>query len=320
VRWLPHCVRLLDLHHVNTDPLWRAKVVAALAIVYLMWGSTYLVIRIGVAELPPGLFAGSRLAIAGLLLIAYARWRGQAIGQAISDWRILLVTAVLMLVLANGLVVWGEQWLPSNQAALLVTTAALWIAGLGTLGPQGHALAPRILIGLTLGFVGAALLLVPAGPMLLEQFAAQLAILFAALAWASGSIYMKRVRPATPPLMFAGCQSFIAGAILCLMGVVAGEAPRWVWNPAALSALAYLIVFGSCFAFAAYIWLVHEVSPAVLGTYAYVNPLVAVVLGWWLLDEALGDLQVAGMVITLAGVLLVTLPQARRAPVDVPHT
>lgn len=298
---------------------WRAQVIAALAVVYLVWGSTYLVIRIGVAELPPALFAGTRLAIAGLLLIAYARWRGQSLLPTRRDWRSLLITAVLMLVLANGLVVWGEQWLPSNQAALLVTTAALWIAGLGALGPNGHALAPRILLGLAVGFVGAALLLVPAGPMVFDYFAAQLAILFASLSWAMGSIYMKRVRPATPPLMFAGWQSFIAGVILCVIGVVAGEIPRWMWTPASLGALAYLIVFGSCLAFATYIWLLHEVSPAVLGTYAYVNPLVAVVLGWWLLDEALGEWQIAGMVITLAGVLLVTLPSLRRTPLAPPH-
>jgi len=305
---------------MHREPLWRAKVFAALAIVYLVWGSTYLVIRVGVAELPPALFAGTRLSIAGLLLIALARWRGQNMGLALSDWRILLVTAVLMLVLANGLVVWGEQWLPSNQAALLVTTAALWIAGFGALGPQGHALAPRTLLGLTLGFVGAALLLVPAGPMVMGQFTAQLAVLCAAIAWAIGSIRMKKARPATPPLMFAGWQSFIGGAILCVLGVAAGEMPRWTWTPTSLAALAYLIVFGSCFAFAAYIWLVHEVNPAVLGTYAYVNPLVAVVLGWWLLDEALGDLQIAGMAITLAGVLLVTLPQLRRTAGEAPRT
>lgn len=301
------------------ERLWRAKVIAALAIVYLVWGSTYLVIRIGVAELPPALFAGMRLAIAGLLLIAYARWRGQPMAQARSDWRSLLITAVLMLVLANGLVVWGEQWLPSNQAALLVTTAALWIAGLGALGPNGHALAPRILVGLTVGFVGAALLLVPAGPIVYDHFTAQAAILVASLSWAMGSIYMKRARPTTPPLMFAGWQSLIAGVLLCGIGVFAGEVPRWVWTPSAIAALAYLIVFGSCLAFAAYIWLVHEVSPAVLGTYAYINPLVAVVLGWWLLDESLGELQIAGMVITLAGVLLVTLPSFRRASLAPPH-
>lgn len=301
---------------MHTEQLRRAKVFAALAIVYLVWGSTYLVIRIGVAELPPALFAGTRLAIAGLLLVVYGRLRGQSFVPVMADWRLLFVTAVLMLVLANGLVVWGEQWLPSNQAALLVTTAALWIAGLGALGPSGQALAPRILIGLTVGFIGAALLLVPAGPMVYGQVTAQLAILFAALAWAMGSIYMKRARPITPPLMFAGWQSFIAGVILCLMGIAAGEPPRWVWTPSALAALAYLIVFGSCLAFAVYIWLVHEVSPAVLGTYAYVNPLVAVVLGWWLLDEALGDVQIAGMVITLLGVVLVTLPARRRIPED----
>lgn len=287
---------------------WQFQVALAFATVYLVWGSTYLAIRIGVHHLPPALFAGARFLGAGLLLALYARFTGQAWPRGAREWQTIAVAAVLLLVGANGLVVWGEQWVPSNQAALLAASVALWLAALGTLGAQGEALAARRLIGLVLGFAGVATLLLPGNGFVFEHLGAQLAILLAGLSWAAGSIYMKRRRPSTPPLMAAAAQSLVAGALLALIGVADGETARWTWNREALAALAYLIVFGSCLAYAAYVWLLHEVSPALLGTYAYVNPLVAVVLGAWLLDETLAPLQFAGMLVILAGVVLVSLP------------
>ncbi|MBI3575464.1 MAG: EamA family transporter [Gammaproteobacteria bacterium] len=288
------------------DPTWRLKVVLAFAAVYLIWGSTYLAIRVGVAELPPALFAGVRFVIAGLLLSLYAGWCGQKIPRAAREWKYLGVTAVLLFVVANGLVVWGEQWVPSSQTALIVATTALWLAGIGTLGSHGNKLARGTVLGLAIGFFGVAVLLLPTDGFVLDHFWAQLALLAAALSWAVGSIYLKRAKPATPPLMSAAMQSLIAGAVLCVIGVSTGEIGRWGWSPDGLVMLAYLAVFGSCFGYAAYAWLLHEVNPAMLGTYAYVNPAVAVVLGWWLLDETLSTVQFSGMAVILAGVVLVT--------------
>jgi drug/metabolite transporter (DMT)-like permease len=142
----------------------------------------------------------------------------------------------------------------------------------------------------------------------LTHFGAQFAILLAALSWAAGSIYMKRRQPSTPPLMAAAMQSLTGGLLLGIIGFVDGEATLWVWNKEAMLALAYLVVFGSCLAYAAYVWLLHAVSPTALGTYAYINPAVAVVLGGWLLGESLNRTQMAGTLVVLLGVLLVSLP------------
>lgn len=303
------------MHH---DPGWRWKVLVAFAAVYLIWGSTYLAIRVGVQELPAALFAGVRFIFAGLLLGAYALWRGQKIPRAAVEWKYLVVSALLLFVLANGLVVWGEQWVASNQAALIVATTALWLAWFGALGQHGHKLSPRTVAGLGLGFLGVAVLLLPGNGFVLDHLAAQFALLVASLSWAVGSIYLKRAKPSTPPFMSAAMQSLIAGVVLCMVGVASGEIPRWTWTHDAMVSLAYLVVFGSCFGYAAYAWLLHEVSPATLGTYAYVNPAIAVVLGWWWLDERLDAAQLGGMAVILVGVVLVTtrpkeaLPPAQR--------
>ncbi|MHB8536065.1 MAG: EamA family transporter [Sulfuricaulis sp.] len=298
------------------DPTWRWKVITAFAAVYIIWGSTYLAIRIGVQHLPPALFAGARFAIAGTLLALYARWSGQKFPAALREWRTIAITALFMLVGANGLVVWGEQWVPSNQAALIVATTALWLAGFGTLGTHGQKLGPRTVLGLTIGFFGTAVLLLPAQGFSLEHFGAQLAVLGACPLWAAGSMVAKRGRLTTPPLMVAAMQSLVAGLAFGILGFASGESTNWQWSPHALAALAYLIVFGSCFAYAAYVWLLHEVSPSALGTYAYINPLVAVVLGWLVLQETLSAHQLAGMAVILIGVILVSIarPKALAAP------
>jgi drug/metabolite transporter (DMT)-like permease len=298
------------------DAAWRTKVLISFAAVYIIWGSTYLAIRVGVQHLPPALFAGVRFVIAGILLALYARHRGQNFPMRLHEWRTITITAFFMLVAANGLVVWGEQWVPSNQAALIVATTALWLAGFGVLGPQGHRLGPRTILGLAIGFFGAAMLLLPDRGFTLEHFWAQIGIFAACPLWAAGSMYAKRCQLLTPPLMIAAMQSLVAGIILSVFGLSGGETARWSWSAEAMAALLYLIVFGSCFAYAAYIWLLHEVSPAALGTYAYINPLVAVALGWLALDETLSAKQMAGMVIILIGVLIVSIarPKALAAP------
>lgn len=293
---------------MSPDYSHRLKIVLAFAAVYFVWGSTYLAIRVGVAALPPALFAGARFLAAGLLLTAYARFAGLQFPRGRSEWKTIWVAAVLLLVGANGLVVWGEQWVPSNQAALIAATVALWLAGLGALGSQGETFSRRRLTGLLIGFAGVVLLMWPADGFVLAHFSAQFAVLLAALSWAAGSIYMKRRRPSTPPIMAAAMQSIAAGMLLGAIGIADGEVARWTWNIEALAALAYLIVFGSCLAYAAYVWLLHEVSPSALGTYAYINPVVAVALGGWLLGESLNATQMAGMLVILFGVLLVSLP------------
>src|SRR3989344_4085766 len=161
------------------DPAWRWKVIVAFAAVYIIWGSTYLAIRVGVQQLPPALFAGSRFVVAGILLALYARLSGQKFPTHLREWRTIAITALFMLVGANGLVVWGEQWVPSNQAALIVATTALWLPGLCTLGVHGQKLSPRTVLWLAVGFFGAAMLLLPVNGFTLDHLWAQLAVLAA---------------------------------------------------------------------------------------------------------------------------------------------
>jgi drug/metabolite transporter (DMT)-like permease len=294
---------------------WTAAV--SFAALYLIWGSTYAVIRVGVAELPPALFAGVRLVLAGMLMALYARAvSGQRLPLSRREWRIVIISGLTMLGTANGLVAWSEQWLPSGQAALLVATAALWLAGFGAWGDGGHKLDARTFAGLAIGFAGTTMLLWPESGFMLKNFGAQIGILFGALSWSAGSIYIKRQRPRTPPLMSAGLQSFTAGVFLSAIGFATGESAHWVWTASSLWALAYLIVFGSCMGYAAYIWLLHHVRPAALGTYAYVNPAVAVILGWLFLGEVLTPLETVSMVVILAGVVLVTTGKTRDAVTD----
>ena len=287
-------------------PSRTAQIAVAFAIVYLVWGSTYLAIRVGVQSLPPWLFAGVRFLFAGALMLAYARWRGAQLPVSRRDWLNITVTALLMLVAGNGLVTWSEQWVESNQAALIVATSALWIAWIGTWGARGERLNRLTLLGLGLGFGGVAVLVQSGLTLRTAPPLAYAALSLAPLTWAAGSVWSRRAPVACPPFMTAALQMLIAGVVMTAAGLALGEAARWHNEPLALAALAYLVLFGSCLAYGAYLWLVHEVPPARLGTYAYVNPAVAVVLGWWLLDEHLNTTQVAGTLIILAGVLLVT--------------
>jgi drug/metabolite transporter (DMT)-like permease len=288
------------------------NVVIAFAIVYLVWGSTYLAIRIGVAHLPFALFAGSRFLIAGLIMLAYAAWRGGQPPKTLVEWRNIAVTGLLMLVGGNGLVTWAEQWIESNQAALIIATSALWLAGLGALGPSGERPNLMTLLGLLLGFAGVGVLVSSGLRLNTAPATAYVGLLAAPVMWAAGSVWSRRYPVSGTPIMTAGLQMLVAGVVMTTLGLALGETSRWNWDAEGLLVLAYLIIFGSCIAYGAYTWLVHEVTPARLGTYAYVNPAVAVLLGWWILDERLDRTQVLGTIVILAGVVIVTLASRQK--------
>ena len=256
--------------------------------------------------LPPALFASVRFLLAGVLMVAYACARGARLPAAPRDWLNITVTALLMLVGGNGCVTWAEQWIESNQAALIVATSALWLAWLGTWGPQGERLSGLTMLGLGLGFGGVAVLVQSGLSQQAAPLHAYLVLSLAPVFWAAGSIWSRRAPVACAPAMTSALQMLIAGVAFAAIGLPAGELARWTWDPQAMLVIAYLAVFGSCIAYTAYFWLVHQVPPASLGTYAYVNPAVAVLLGWWILDERLDSSQVLGTAIILAGVVLVT--------------
>ena len=293
-------------------PLSDPRLLGAFAVVYLVWGSTYLAIRVVVESLPPFYSAGIRFAIAGALMMAWGLWRGHRFPTSRRDLVTLAITGTMMLVGANGLVTWAEQWVESNQAALIVATSALWLAWMGTMGAQGQGLSRVTILGLFGGFVGVAVLVGDGLRFSDAPWTAYAALLVSAFLWAAGSIVSKRRPAQCAPIMAAAVQTLVAAVILTALGLSLGEAERWVWEARPLLALAYLIVFGSCIAYGCFFWLVQQVTPAQLGTYAYVNPAVAVFLGWWLLDEALSRMQIAGTLIILASVIVVTLTSTLR--------
>ena len=290
---------------MTTDARQRLRLVAAFAVVYVVWGSTYFAIRVGVQDLPPFLLGGARNATAGLVLMLWAMGRGQTPPWRSPDWSTALPVGLLMITLANGLTTLAEVWVPSNQAALISVSSALWTAWFGTFGLRGHALSMRSRFGLALGFAGAVLLLVPGHGFSLEHLGAQSLILTATLCWAAGAMYGRARAPVTPPLMLAAMQMFTGGMLLLVLGFVTGEGAHWQWTPRGIGAVLYLAAFGSCLAYTTYIWLIRHTTPDKLGTTAYVNPVIAVLLGWLGLGETLSWPQFAGMIVLLSGVLLI---------------
>lgn len=291
---------------MSSDSRRRLQILVAFAVVYIVWGSTYLGIRIGVRDIPPALLAGVRNLIAGLVIIGIACVRERTWPNNGRDWLHALVMGVLMVAAGNGLVTWAEVELPSNQAALIASTSALWVAWFGTLGPRGHALSLRVKIGLIIGFAGTVLMLLPGAHFTLGHFGAQLLILVSSLCWGIGVIYGRSFSLDISPLMLSGMLLFCGGALLTIIGVATGEPAHWHWSVLGIGALVYLTVFGSCVAYSTYVWLIHHVTPDKLSTTAYVNPAIALVLGWAVLDEQVQGVRLLGMLVILFGVILVT--------------
>jgi drug/metabolite transporter (DMT)-like permease len=290
------------------DPRLRLKIVAAFATIYLVWGSTFLAIRIGVRSLPPMLFAGGRFLLAGTLLLAVAAALRERFPVTAREWRYMLLFSLLMITFSNGLSTQALRHLPSNEGALLAAGSALWIAGLGALGPKGHELTVRGTLGLLLGLLGVALLVWPRETTPSGHFGWQALVLLSGLSWAVGTVLYRNSALPMGPVAFNAVMMLFGGTWLLLAGIVSGELPRWQWNAVGVTALVYLAVFGSALAYTAYTWLLKHAPADRVGTFAYVNPAIAAILGWSVLGEALVATQVAGMLVVLLGVALVTLP------------
>jgi drug/metabolite transporter (DMT)-like permease len=290
----------------NPTP-WR--LIAAFATVYLVWGSSYVATKVMVLELPPLFAAGIRFLLGGILLGVFAASRGASLPQGPREWRHCAVMGALTILVANGIANLALQHLASNQAALLNASSALWIALLGTLGPRGHPLGRGTQVGLVLGFLGVGLVMWPRGSFAAANVGWQLAIVFGCLCWAVATAYFRAVRPNTATLMFTAVQMVCGGAMLSLVGIAAGQAQRFTLSGTGLLAFLYLTIFSSGIAYAAFAYLLTHTTPAKLGTYAYVNPVVAALVGWAAFGERLVGVQLAGTAVILAGVLLVTLTE-----------
>ena len=285
---------------------------AAFAAVYLIWGSTYLAIRIGVESFPPLMLAGLRHFTVGILY-PIIRWKS-GIRPTGSHWRTAAVTGFLLLFVGNGGVSWAEQTVPSGVTALLVATVSLWLVIVDWLRPGGMRPVRRVVLGLFLGFGGMVLLVGPAhlgnSGRVDPRGAAVLAI--ASFGWACGSIYSKHGGMPSSAMLGVAMQSFAGGLVLLVVGYLTGEfqhfhfvavsARSWV-------ALAYLIVFGSGIGFTAYLYILHKSTAARVATYAFVNPIVALFLGWFVAGETVSlRTIIAAIVILTAVILVITAP------------
>jgi drug/metabolite transporter (DMT)-like permease len=292
-------------------------VVLALLTVYLVWGSTYLGIAVAVQTLPPFLMASVRFLAAGAVLWVWSIRRGDTEGDRIGprQWGAAAIVGCLLLTTGNAMVGFGEQTVPSGVAALLVASMPLWMAVMSR-GLLGERLGWRAVVGLLLGFAGVALLVQPSGGERLDPVGTA-AILFAAVSWALGSVWSRRLPLPSRPLVATSMEMLCGGALLALVSLATGEWGRFdpgAVSGASLLALLYLIMFGSLLAFTAYVWLLRATSTPVLSTYAYVNPVIAVALGWTLLGETInrGTLT-GGAVIIVAVALIVTRGSAAPA-------
>jgi drug/metabolite transporter (DMT)-like permease len=295
----------------------RTQVILGFAAIYLIWGSTYLGIRYAVETIPPLLMMGVRHLSAGSLVYAWARRRGTP-APSLRQWGYALIAGALLFLGGHGSLAWAEQKVPSGLAALLCATLPLWTVLLGRLRGSEHHLGGRAWLGLALGFVGVVVLI---GPGALRQdgtldLLAAGAVLLSAFMWSVGTIYSHGVSMPKSTILSAAMQMMTGGAWLLLSGVSVGETAQFHMaslTAKSILALAYLTVFGSIVAFTAFTWLLTVCSPSRVSTYAYVNPVVAVFIGWAVAGEAIGAHTLAATVIILASVALVTT--RRKQPV-----
>ena len=285
-----------------------ARVALALGAVYLIWGSTYLAIRFALeGGFPPFLLGGIRFLVAGGLMFAVLRWRGVP-APTRAQWANAAVMGGLMLLLGNGMVNLAETKVSSGLAAVTVASAPLWMAVFAAM--RGHRPTRMESVGLGIGFLG--VLWLNADSSLSASRAGMVALLIASLAWSYGSIW-SRGRDLPSPFMASAAQMLCGGVAMCVVGALLGERFHAVPSATAIAAFCYLIVFGSIVGFSAYIWLLHHVRPALAGSYAYVNPAIAVALGAWLARERFGAHELLAMGVILLGVVAITLAKATKA-------
>ncbi|HVZ18457.1 MAG TPA: EamA family transporter [Terriglobales bacterium] len=288
----------------------RWRVVLAFALVYLFWGSTYLGIGVAVKYVPPYVMTGTRFLIAGVAMLAYCAWSGRRITISGIQLLKLAVIGFLLLTLANTLLAWAEETLPTGLSALIVAITPLWFLVVDSFVFRGDRVSRRGYFGLLLGILGIAVLLWPklgsVNALEHRQFYAALVLLFGSLCWSFGSALSKRWQTGIDPFSASGWEMALAGAMNLLIAGALGEYPHAHWTPHAMAAVGYLIVFGSWVGFSAFIWLLQHVSMSKVATYAYVNPIVAVFLGWIFLHERVDAFIAAGSTIIFISVALVT--------------
>lgn len=290
------------------QPRW--KTLLAFAIIYFVWGSTYLAIRIGVREVPPFLLAGMRFFVAGGVLYAWMRATGTP-SPTRREWAAVTLPAVLLFAVDYGLVFWAEQRVPSGITAVIMATIPVFMALADILFLRTSRLTLRLAFALMVGIGGVAVLVSHAknlGEGAVDSSGA-IALLVGAVSWSVASVLSRKLPLPESKVMSSGAQMLAGGILLTLTAAMLGEFRGFHMQTVSVRAwlaLAYLIVAGSIVAFTAYVWLIHHESPTKVGTYAYVNPVVAVVIGYFLGGEAIGARTVLGTLLILVSVVVIT--------------
>jgi len=295
---------------MNSDapPLWRTLL--AFAAIYLIWGSTFYAIRLGVAEVPPFLLAGMRFLAAGVILFGWAMARGHSF-PGWRQWRSVAVLAALMFVLDYGLLFWAEQSVPSGLAAVMLATIPAFMALSEIVLLRTRQLSLNLSLALATGFGGIAVLISPTinlGGEPIDRSGA-VALLIAAVTWSIASALLRKLDLPSSKALSSGAQMSVGGVLLLVVAAAAGELRGFEFagvSARAWLALLYLVLPGSVVGFTAYLWLLHHQSPTKVGTYAYVNPVVAVLIGYFLGGEPLSARTLLGTAFVLAAVIMIT--------------
>jgi drug/metabolite transporter (DMT)-like permease len=285
------------------------KAYAAFVTVCLVWGTTYLAIKIALDTIPPFLMGGLRYVTAGLLLSAFLWWRGCAMPNG-AGWGRATVSGLLLLGIGNGGVIWAEKWVPTGLTAVLVAATPFWMVGIEALLPSGERLTRQSVLGLIVGFAGIVLLVWPdltTGGGGSGFLAGIVALQLATLGWALGTAYSRRQKASGEPFVAAAAQMLTGGLGMLALGTIWGEWASLGFTPRTGAALGYLIVMGSLVGFAAFIYALSQLPTSFVSLYAYVNPVVAVALGALVLGETVGWRLVVAIAVILSGMAIVSM-------------
>jgi drug/metabolite transporter (DMT)-like permease len=293
----------------------RLQVIAALFAVYFFWGGTYLAMKVAIETIPPFLMGGLRFFTAGALVYLWECRKGGSQPKK-SQWLSAAAVSILLLVLSMGGLVWAQQFIPTSIAAIIFATVPFWMALIDWAFCGGKRPNPLVVLGLSVGFGGVILLVnnsVTQGSDSPSDWLGYLVATLAAISWAWGSLCSRTTRLPESPFMSVALQNLTGGAVYFLLSLLLGEWSRFSLGNLSVSSvlsLIYLIIFGSLIGFGAYIWLLKSTDPTIVSTYAYVNPVVAVFLGWLLAGEQLSSADTCAAAIILCAVIIITKAQS----------
>lgn len=292
------------------------KIILSFAAIYIIWGTTYLFIRLAVETIPPFFMAATRFLVAGAFTFTFLRLKGVPMPNRV-EWRSAAIIGFFLLMGGNGLVTWAEQQIPSSIAALVVATMPLWMTLFDWLIFKNTRPGKQTVLGLILGFIGIAILIGPGQILGTATFdlTSLLVLCLAPILWSLGSLYSRQATLPDNIFMSTAMEMLVGGAVLLVAGLITGEAAALdlaAISTRSLISLVYLTIFGSIIALTAYVWLLQNVPPTRVATYTYVNPVIAVFLGWAVLNETLNSQTMIAVIIIVTAVILITTQRQKR--------